>query len=365
MVRLGAAYQGNLARNMYLYAELKRILETLYDKGVEVIVLKGATLAKTVYGDIGLRQMSDIDLLVKKEDLFHAEKIMSGLGYYFHGNMSPEWYRENHQHISYIHPETHIPVEIHWHIAKKTHMSRIRIVDTDIIEGWWEDAKTLEFCSNKAFLLCPDDLIIHLCLHFFKHRFISQNRGFTSRGALIQMCDIFQTLKHYKNEIDWVRLRDKAEQYGIDTLVYTALFIIKEFMDEHDNDSHNTLWKLSSEDLDHELARLIKKKLFIKEDILPIIPSTLIRSRAAHTFQEKIKILLRGTFPDREIISKKYSIPRTSKMLYFYYIIYPFRVLLKYRKTLFEMPRAKEEAVLNTWINSQDNISKKIPHTAR
>ncbi|MCF6157749.1 MAG: hypothetical protein E3K32_04090 [wastewater metagenome] len=355
MAQLRTAYQGNLARNMYLYAELKRSLEAFYDKGVKVIVLKGAALAKIVYDDIGLRQMSDIDLLVKQEDLSHAEKIMSGLGYYFHGNMPPEWYRENHQHISYIHPETNIPVEIHWHIAKKTHMSRIRIVDTDIIEEWWEGVKTLEFCSNKAFILCPDDLIIHLCLHFFKHRFISQNRGFTSKGALIQMCDIFQTLKYYRHEIDWVRLKGKAEQYGIDTLMYTTLFIVKEIMGEHDDIFHNILWRFRSEDLDHELVQLIKKRLLNKEDALTIIPNTLIRSRVAHTFQEKIKILLRGTFPNPEIISKKYSIPLTAKMLYFYYVIYPFHLLLKYRKTMFEMSRTREEAVLNTWINSQDN----------
>src|SRR3989304_7122244 len=73
MAQLRTAYHGNLARNMYLYAELKRILETFSNKGVKVIVLKGAALAKTVYGDIGLRPMSDIDLLVKREDLPHAE----------------------------------------------------------------------------------------------------------------------------------------------------------------------------------------------------------------------------------------------------------------------------------------------------
>jgi hypothetical protein len=98
MDKLKGAYQGNLARNMYLYAELKRILDAFSEKGVEVIVLKGAALAKTVYGDIGLRPMGDIDLLVKREDLPRAEKTMSGAGCHFDVK-NIERYKENHYHI--------------------------------------------------------------------------------------------------------------------------------------------------------------------------------------------------------------------------------------------------------------------------
>jgi hypothetical protein len=48
MDRLKKAYYGNMARNMYLYAELRRILEVFREKDVEVIVLKGAALAEMV-----------------------------------------------------------------------------------------------------------------------------------------------------------------------------------------------------------------------------------------------------------------------------------------------------------------------------
>jgi hypothetical protein len=359
MDKLKKAYYRNVTKNMYMYEELNRILKAFHDIGVGVIVLKGMALANTVYSDMGLRPIGDIDLLVKKEDLPHAEKTMTELGYHFHGDMPPEWYRENHQHITYIHREKNIPVEIHWHIANKSHPSRIRNLGTNIIERWWEEAKTIEFSGRKALILCPDDLIIHLSLHFLKHRFISQNGSFSSKGALIQLCDIFQTLKYYRDEIDWVRLKGKAEKYGIDSPIFTTLFIVKEIIGGNDDVFHNALCSFASVSLDRELIRLIKKRILIKENVLTIIPNTLIQSQVAHTFQEKVKILLRGTFPSPEVISKKYSIPLTSKMLYFYYVIYPFRLLLKYRKTIFEISRAKEEAILNTWINSQDNISRK------
>ena len=352
MDQLRTAYHGNLARNMYLYAELKRILETFCDKGVKVIVLKGAALAKTVYGDIGLRQMSDVDLLVKKEDLPCAEKIMSGLDYRFQGDMPPEWYRENHQHISYVNSEKNIPVEIHWHIARKAHPLRIRIIN-DIIERWWEEAKTIEFSGSKVQILSPEDLITHLCLHFLKHRFINHNGGFSSKGALIQLYDIFQTLKYYRDDIDWVRFKSEAEKYGIDSLMYTTLSIVREIMGEHDDVFHNALSSVRPEDLDKELLRLINKRILIREDTLPAIPGSFIKSQIADTFQTKVKILFKEIFPHPKVLSKRYSVPLYSKRLCLYYLIRPFRLILKSGKIILMIPRVKEEAILNTWINTQ------------
>lgn len=354
MDKLKLAYYSNVARNMCVYAELNLILKALCEKDIGVIVLKGAALAKTVYGDIGLRPMGDIDLLVKKEDLPHTEKTMTKLGYRFQGDMPREWYRENHQHISFLHPEKNIPVEIHWHIARKGHPSRIRILDTDIIKGWWEGAKTIDFSGRKAPILCPGDLIVHLSLHFLKHRFISQNELFSSKGALIQLCDILQTLKYYRDEIDWVRLKCGAEKYGIDSPIFTTLFIVKEIMGGNDDVFRNALCRFAPVSSDRELIRLIKKKILMRDDAHTIVPNTLIQSRVAHTFLEKVKILLNGIFPNREIISGKYLVPLSSKRIYLYYVIHPCRLLLKYKNLMWNIPRIKEETVLKRWMSNKD-----------
>ncbi|MCF6155443.1 MAG: hypothetical protein E3K36_09355 [Candidatus Brocadia sp.] len=351
MDKLQMAYYSNAARNMRIYAELDRILGAFRVKGMKIIVLKGAALAKTVYGDIGLRPMSDIDLLVKKEDLSHAEKIMTELGYHFHGDMPPEWYRENDQHISYLHPEKNIPVEIHWHIARKAHPSRIRIIDTDIIERWWEEAETIEFSGRKALMLCPNDLIIHLSIHFLQHRFGGR---YFSKRALIQLCDILQTLEHYRDEIDWVRVKRRAEQYGIDDLIYATIFIAKEIIKGSDDFICNALTGFASVSLDKELMWLIRERILTIDDDNTFVPNTVVQSRIAHTFQEKIKILLRGVFPHPEVISRRYSIPLSSKKRYLYYLINPFSLLLKYRNLLWNIPRFKEETILKRWISNKD-----------
>jgi hypothetical protein len=66
---------------MVLYRQLKEILIEFNKNNIPVILLKGAHLAQFVYGNIALRLMSDIDLLVKKEDLGCACAIIIKYGY--------------------------------------------------------------------------------------------------------------------------------------------------------------------------------------------------------------------------------------------------------------------------------------------
>ena len=67
MKNLEKMYYSNLARNMLLYDELSKILTAFKKAGIDTIVLKGAFLAEEIYKNIGLRPMSDIDLLIKRE----------------------------------------------------------------------------------------------------------------------------------------------------------------------------------------------------------------------------------------------------------------------------------------------------------
>jgi len=355
MDELRTAYNATLARNMYIYAELNSILGAFREKEVEVILLKGAALAKTVYGDIGLRPMGDIDILVKKDDLPHAEKIITGLGYLFHSNgPEAEWFRENYYHLSYIHPEKNIPVEIHWHIIKKSHPFRTRNIDTNIIERWWERANTVEVSGKKVLILCPEDLIFHLSLHFLKHRFESQYRSFISKNALIQLCDISQTIKHYRGDINWIRLKCEAEKYRIDSVIYNTLSIVSEIIGNHDDVYHDILSGLAEGALDKELVRVTNKRILITEDAFPAIPNSFIKLQVEDTFQGKGKTFFREMFPDPEFLSKRYSVPLTSKRLYVYYLIRRFGFAFKYRKIISKTLRIKEEIILKRWIRAKN-----------
>ena len=75
------AYYASAAHNAVLFQELERILRMLEAAGIPVIVLKGAALAQTIYPDIALRPMTDLDLLVLQKDLDRAVTLIRESGY--------------------------------------------------------------------------------------------------------------------------------------------------------------------------------------------------------------------------------------------------------------------------------------------
>jgi putative nucleotidyltransferase-like protein len=327
--QLKKAYYGNMARNMYLYAELGRILEGFVEKGLEVIVLKGAALAQTVYGDIALRPMGDIDLLVRKKDLPYAEEIMSNLNYStYMDSKSQEWYRQNHFHLPpYIHSDKSIAVEIHHHIAARPF--RIEI------DNWWERAREGKIANCKVLTPSPGDMLFHLCLHLFNHGY--------NKSLLRGLCDISETLRYYEDGLNWRQFQNEVSKYGVNKLVYSVLFLVKKSY-RIDSDPSNWL-KSGNVPIDLKLVALLEKRIFIDDGISSTIPGPLVQWIAADKFWDKIKILFVRIFPTREVISDRYSVPLSSKKLYFYYLVRPFRLFQKYGKFMLEICRLKRSVI--------------------
>ena len=78
---LRGIYLATFKRNARLLDEVGKILRALRAADIPVIPLKGAYLANGVYGNIGLRQIGDVDLLVKPVDLAKALEVLRTLGY--------------------------------------------------------------------------------------------------------------------------------------------------------------------------------------------------------------------------------------------------------------------------------------------
>ncbi len=134
--QLKASYYRTAAHNALLLRELERILEAFERAGIEVIVLKGAALAQTIYPDPALRPMSDIDLLVHAGDLAAASKAAQGTGYT----------QEKITYHAYLRggPEQQVAVEIHWALPQD---SRGRSPDLDTL---WRNTVPLEKSGNPA-----------------------------------------------------------------------------------------------------------------------------------------------------------------------------------------------------------------------
>src|SRR5256714_9038363 len=68
--------------NLRLLTRLGSLLRRWQARGIDVIVLKGAHLAQSVYGDPALRPMGDADLLLRRADLDGASALLRESGWH-------------------------------------------------------------------------------------------------------------------------------------------------------------------------------------------------------------------------------------------------------------------------------------------
>src|SRR5689334_21340073 len=69
------------SRQWRVDAEALRALDALSDAGVPGLLLKGAALARMLYGTGEARSYYDVDLLVAPEALTAARRVLADLGY--------------------------------------------------------------------------------------------------------------------------------------------------------------------------------------------------------------------------------------------------------------------------------------------
>lgn len=205
-------------RNAIFYEELKKILRFFEDRGISVIVLKGAVLAEEVFKNVALRQMGDIDLLVQEQDLDKSAGTLTQLGYIpYEVRHSESWYKSHHHHlVPYFNPAKGIAIEIHRNIIP---LESSFSIDTFKL---WERSQHLRMGNINTKVLSPEDLIIHLCLH------LSFCNGFI--GGIKTLIDISQAVRHYGERINWNWLIREARERGFANFVFYPLYFTCEIL---------------------------------------------------------------------------------------------------------------------------------------
>jgi hypothetical protein len=103
-------------QGVFLQAIAERVIAKLGDYGICCTVLKGPALSEALYGDLGRRSSSDIDLLVAQEQLRDAVDVVRGLGYHVPTDYVDECGLPL-LHFALAHERGQLPpVELHWRI---------------------------------------------------------------------------------------------------------------------------------------------------------------------------------------------------------------------------------------------------------
>lgn len=212
--RLRLAYYLNADRNIRRFHQLRPLLLSLRRAGIPVIVLKGACLAELAYGNVALRPMSDADLLVPKQALEQARAVLSRAGC-AHASADIETEcRIAHQ--LGVFDKDGLTVEVHWTIERPVSPFTIDA------RGLWDRARKARVADVEVLVLCPEDLLLHLCLHTVYHHALAI--------GLLAFCDIARLIEHYRSELDWSLLASRARDWGAAKYAALALWLSRDLI---------------------------------------------------------------------------------------------------------------------------------------
>jgi len=298
--KLQSAYYQSARHNTLLYEELGEIVHAFNDARVPVILLKGAALAKEVYGNIALRPMGDLDILVKREDMARAGELFLRRGYlvrdHAHSYLRHATFTRGNSHWA-----THI--EPHWHIVSSAYYRR------SIPAEWlWQDPVELTIGDVTALRLSPQAAIFHACLHMLDHIGIKDS-------LLFWLCDIVEISR--RHDIDWDTLADRAVQFKIVLPVRSILQESRKL--------------LNLRIPDHVLQRMLAHRTGFLEKKAHQFCLSPVRSSASKAFYDffaveglptKFRLLFSRLLPDRDYMIARYSIrnPRLVPLYYPYMI---------------------------------------------
>jgi hypothetical protein len=295
-------YLNEANRNMQIYRELGNILSVLHRENIPVIPLKGAYLAEHVYSNVADRLMRDVDLLVRQEDLWGVEEILTEMSYLrFH----PGKGEEGNRHVEYGHTQLGLKVEIHCDLVEESLGLRMDL------QSLWNRTKPATVAGVGVAAMSPEDLLLYLCIHASDHVF---------EMGLRLVCDITETLRHNQMEINWEWIQQRAHMWRVNNCVYVSLWLAKKLLDAPI--SENWLDSLKSQESDQRYLTLAENHLFAsveKPDRASQASREPIQAWSAKSMLDKLAIIFKRIFPPRQVMAMKYHVHPNSLRIFLYY----------------------------------------------
>jgi len=190
---------------MNLTVEMFRLFEVFASSQVEALVIKGPVLSARCYGDPGLRQYGDLDLIVRDKDIQRSTELMIALGYEPSVPLTAIQAEKIPGEYVFRHSNTKLLVEFHTERTFRYHPRPLPL------EKLFERQAWVDIDSHKVPALSPEDELILICIHGAKH-FWEQLSYIADVAAFVS-----------RQQLDWERVELAAEEVGGECMLYVGL----------------------------------------------------------------------------------------------------------------------------------------------
>ena len=148
---------------LQLTAALFHLLAHFANAGIQVLVTKGPVLAARCYGEPGMRQYGDLDLVVREADIRRATQSMLELAYEPRVPLTAIDAKRTPGEYAFIKPGTDLLVEFHTEQTFRYHPRRLQI------EKLFERSAFVTIDGREVPVLSLEDELLLICVHGAKH----------------------------------------------------------------------------------------------------------------------------------------------------------------------------------------------------
>lgn len=196
------------ARNLELFEVRDRVARILADHEVPLVWLKGMALTEALYPAIGWRSSSDLDALVREQDLDLVRKVLAEQG--FSSTAGEEAYSSLKGKQTFAAPGIGAKLELHWRL---TLSSKFPLPPDPIGSGWADPEKyRLRPALEWLFLAC----------HNVQHLAVSR---------WVWLWDLHLLGKRMTKD-DWVQLNALTKEYDLFPVVDFSCTLLELFFGE-------------------------------------------------------------------------------------------------------------------------------------
>ena len=239
----------NARQSLVLTAELLAVLDLFDLHSIPALTFKGPALAAELYGNLGLRDFCDIDILVRRDDVQRAKKALLAHGYRTDLPTRPaeeSAYLKSRYELHFT-AQNGSFVEIH-----QAFLAPFFSFPLDY-QALWRRLEWRPFCGRKILALAPEDLLLALSAHGTKHLW----------HRLVWICDIARFLVVFGPDLDWPQITKRASSLGARRMVRIGILLAHRLLGAPVPDE---VLKQAQEDATAlRLARNVEQSLFAQE----------------------------------------------------------------------------------------------------
>ena len=308
--RLRFRHDTSVHRNLLKTAEFLRIVQALAGKDIPTIPLKGVVLAHTLYPNPGLREFSDIDVLVRDQDVWQARGLLESMGFVSRSDLAAgqeiALRRSMHAHV-FWRPADRMLVDLHWDLAPRYQATGIPV------DALWHRTTKFELGGAELRILSPEVTLLLLCAH-------AANHGPVPWPRVKWVCDVSELLRKHRG-LDWRELFALAEEAGCRRMVDLGLAVAARLLDAPLPDEVER--RVRSDQALAPVAALVCRRLLEdRRDDVTGASRLWMSLRLRERRRDRLSCLTRQAFVPRE---QDWSVARLPPALAFLYV--PLRLL--------------------------------------